>query len=144
MFIVVFCNRCGSENFDDARYCQECGNPINKVKRTIADEHVVNEKTKLTLTDNKTEKIDSELRNSGILTLGLGVFLSLFSIYAGIITIFFGALLLLIKKVEILAVVGAIILIFGLYNLSFGSSYGIIQILMAATFFYSFYKYSYK
>lgn len=88
------------------------------------------------------EKFNKMIKNSGILTIGLGVFLSLFSLFGGLVTIFFGVLLLLVKKVEILLIVGAIIISFGFYNLATANFYGVIQILMAVTFFYSFYKYS--
>lgn len=30
----MFCTRCGAANVDDAKYCQECGNPLNKVDST--------------------------------------------------------------------------------------------------------------
>lgn len=81
------------------------------------------------------------MRNSGFLTIGLRGFIGLFNLASGLITIFFGALLLLIKRVEILAIIGAIILLSGFYNISFGKYFGWIQVLMAITFFYSFYKY---
>lgn len=33
MIILVFCNKCGTENSDDAKYCQECGNEIKKYEK---------------------------------------------------------------------------------------------------------------
>lgn len=138
---MVFCGKCGFENNNNARYCQECG-------YTLINNSDVNKTSEVSdlsnhfQSDEKVEKFNTEMRNSGLLTLGLGVFLGLFAdITAGLITIFFGALLLLVKRVEILAVVGAIIIMFGFYNLSFNNNYGYIQILMALTFFYAFYKY---
>lgn len=108
----------------------------NKI-RPLSDEKKFNNPLKY-----NTKKFNNMMRNSGILTIGLGVFLSLFSLYSGLITIFLGALLLLIKKVEILLIVGAIVVTSGFYNVIHSNNYGIIQILMAATFFYAFYKYS--
>ena len=36
MIILVFCNKCETENPEDAKYCQECGNEIkNDDKRAI-------------------------------------------------------------------------------------------------------------
>lgn len=129
--LILFCTRCGSANVDDAKYCQECGSLLNKVDSTEKDR-----------IQAKNEKFDILMRNSGFLTIGLGVFIGLFNLASGLVTILFGALLLLVKRVEILAIIGAIILLSGFYNISFGNYFGWIQILMAITFFYSFYKYS--
>lgn len=127
----MFCTRCGAYNIDDAKYCQECGNPLNKEDSTGKDQ-----------IQAKNEKFNILMRNSGFLTMGLGVLVSLFSLSSGLITILFGAVLILIKRVGLLAVIGTILLLTGFFNIFFGRYFGWIQVLMAITFFYSFYKYS--
>jgi hypothetical protein len=127
----MFCTRCGAANINNARYCQECGNPLNGEDCT--------EKDKIT---DKDEKFNILMRNSGFFTIGLGVLVSLFGLSSGLITILFGALLILVKRVGLLAIIGAILLLTGFFNILFGRYFGLIQVLMATTFFYSFYKYS--
>ena len=94
---MSFCTNCGSENFNDARYCQECGSPINQVETGIADEELVKERAKSDSKnhDDSDKKFNTTMRNSGILTLGLGIFLSLFSLYSGLITIFFWSIIII-------------------------------------------------
>lgn len=125
----MFCTRCGAANTDDAKYCQECGNLIT-TNNTGKDR-----------IQTKNEKFDILMRSSGFLTIGLGAFIGFFNINSGLLTIFFGALMLLLKKVVLLPVIGAIILLAGIYNIFSGNNFGIIQFFMAITFFYISYQY---
>ncbi|NYB52511.1 MAG: zinc ribbon domain-containing protein [Methanobacteriaceae archaeon] len=125
----MFCTECGAANIDEAKYCQECGNILttnNTEKEQI---------------QTKNEKFDILMRNSGFLTIGLGAFIGLFNINAGLLTIFLGALMLLLKKVVLLPVIGTLILLAGIYNIFSGNNFGLIQFFMAITFFYSSYQY---
>ena len=132
---MLYCPECGAANFDDAKYCQDCGNIISYMNPDGAiNNHRMNNQNNVFI--NKKKKFNSEMRNSGLLTLGLGIFIGLFlDMLSGLITIFFGALLLLVKKIEILTIVVAVVLLFGLYNTSIGDNYGWIQVFMALTFF---------
>lgn len=127
--LYMFCTECGAANIDEAKYCQECGNILttnNTEKEQI---------------QTKNEKFDILMRNSGFLTIGLGAFIGLFNINAGLLTIFLGALMLLLKKVVLLPVIGTLILLAGIYNIFSGNNFGLIQFFMAITFFYSSYQY---
>jgi hypothetical protein len=125
--LYMFCTRCGAANTDYAKYCQECGNILTA--NNTGKERI------------QAKKFDILMKNSGFLTIGLGAFISLFNINSGLLTIFFGALMLLLKKVVLLPFIGAIILLAGIYNIYLGNNFGIIQFFMAITFFYSSYQY---
>jgi len=127
--LYMFCTKCGAANTDDAKYCQECGNLLTT--NNTGEDRI----------QAKNEKFDILMRNSGFLTIGLGAFIGFFNINSGLLTIFFGALMLLLKKVVLLPVIGAIILLAGIYNIFSGNNFGLIQFFMAIAFFYSSYQY---
>jgi uncharacterized membrane protein YvbJ len=51
--ICIFCNKCGVENTEDAKYCQECGSEINyssnqsKIEGVKLDNKNLNKKSPL-------------------------------------------------------------------------------------------------
>lgn len=77
--MVIYCNKCGQENPDDAKYCSKCGNVIKDYEKDKVQP--VKKKVDDVKKDNKPK---SEINKSKKILLGIGVFIIAFILFVAI------------------------------------------------------------
>ena len=133
---MLNCPKCLTNIMENTEYCHECGYKL--YKDDLVDHPIIEDD--LNRNPNLL-KFNSTMKNSGILTIGLGGIYAFINPLAGLYTILLGVVLLSVKKVFILLLFQSLLIIFGLFNASYGNNIGYLQILLSLTFLFSWNKY---
>ena len=115
---MLNCPKCLTNIMENTEYCHECGYKL--YKDDLVDHPIIEDD--LNRNPNLL-KFNSTMKNSGILTIGLGGIYAFINPLAGLYTILLGVVLLSVKKVFILLLFGSLLIIFGLFNASYGNNW---------------------
>lgn len=108
----MFCEKCGTENRENAKYCKNCGTQLETITIT---QHVAVETSGITTQVlSKERKVKAFLAVIAFLLAIIGFILSLFYWYLGLIieavSIVMGILALIFKKPEKILIIISLIL----------------------------------